>query len=75
MDGEVFRHIRKQYGYTQQTMAEVLGYSVRSVVAWERGQAKVPTIVSRFMRIMQKMQIIFDEADPDHPIVWIRVNG
>ena len=54
MKAEEFKKIRKELGYTQEQVAELLGYTRRMVINWERGDNDVPKVVNLCLRLMVK---------------------
>ena len=54
MKAEEFKKIRKQLGYTQEGLAEKLGYTRRMVINWEHGDNDVPKVVRLCLRLMVK---------------------
>ena len=49
-----FKKIRKELGYTQELLAELLGYTRRMIINWEHGDNDVPKVVSLCLRLMVK---------------------
>ena len=49
-----FKTIRKELGYTQEGLAELLGYTSRMVINWERGDNDVRKVFSLCLRLMDK---------------------
>lgn len=54
MKAEEFKKIRKELGYTQEQLAQLLGYTRRMVINWERGDNDVPKVVSLCLGLMVK---------------------
>ena len=54
MKAAEFKKIRKQLGYTQEGLAELLGYTRRMIINWEHGDNDVPKVVSLCLGLMIK---------------------
>ena len=54
MKAAEFKKIRKELGYTQEGLAEKLGYTRRMIINWEHGDNDVPKVVSLCLRLMVK---------------------
>lgn len=52
MKAEEFRHIRKQFGWTQTECAAAIGYSARAVGGWETGARSIPRVVAIVLRLL-----------------------
>jgi transcriptional regulator with XRE-family HTH domain len=55
---------RKQRGWTQAELAQVLGVSTKTVVRWERGQS-VP-----FPYYRRKLSSLFGKTDQELGLIW-----
>ena len=55
MKAQEFKKIRKQLGYTQEGLAEKLGYTRRMIINWEHGENDVPKVVSLCLRLLVKI--------------------
>ena len=50
MDGNILKETRIAYGLSRKELAEVLGFSWRTIEAWEQGVRVIPEIVWKLLR-------------------------
>lgn len=52
---------RLDKGFTQQQVADLLGYSMQQVWRWENRKSKMPPLVIMLIRLYDKDRAAFDE--------------
>ena len=52
-----FKQIRKDLGYTQADLAEIIGYSRTQVGNFERGTYEIGTTVSLLLRLLHRREL------------------
>ena len=58
MTGCELRAIRSEWGMTQREFAQFLTYTDQQVSKMERGEAKIPEIIEKFVLLEQKLRAI-----------------
>ena len=61
MNGTELKAIRKKLGISQEELSELLGYTMRRVGNWERGDYDVPRVVELVMKLLEASSNIVRE--------------